>query len=329
MTTRRQIIIAMGATTLIVPLASPAQQGGGKVSRIGWLSSASASSGGAELDALRQGLNDLGYAEGKSFVIESRWADGNAAALPALASSLVRANVDVICANATQAALAAKRATTTIPIVFTRTVFPDQTGLVATLAHPGGNATGLAFFIGSEYGKQLELLREIDPRLARVAVLYNDSNRASNLAVSEIERWAAKLGVALERYGVHSRETLASAFAAIPGKHPDGLMTTADPVVASFRREIVAFSAKQRLVSIYPDSAFAEVGGLIGYGRNLADMTRRAAIYVDKILKGVKPADLPVEQPTKFELVVNMKTAKIIGAAIPQSILLRADRVIE
>ena len=280
---RRKLLIAFGASALASPLALFAQQQPVKVYRIGWLSPASSLGGAQGLDSLREGLRGLGYVEGRNLAIEARWADGNSAALPALARSLVELKVDVICADATQASLAAKQATTTIPIVFSRGAFPDQTGLVASLARPGGNITGVAF-IGPEYGKRLELLHEVSPRVARVALLYNDDNPGSILVLKETQRWAKQLGIALEPRGVHNRETFNKAVEEMAKNRPGGLMTMADPIVISYRKEIVEFAAKHRLVSIYPSREFVEVGGLMFYGMNTADMYRQAAVFIHRIL---------------------------------------------
>lgn len=318
------LVLALGV--LAAPSAQAQQLG--RIYRIGWLSPTSSSSGAPGLAALRNELHDLGYAEGRNLIIESRWAEDNLATLPALASSLVKLNVDVICADATQAALVAKQATQSIPIVFGRAAFPEQTGLVASLARPGGNITGVAF-IGPEYGKRLELLREISPRLARVALLYNDNNPGSVLALKETQRWAERLGVALEPHKVHGLGDLEKVFAAIARNRPGGLMTTADPIVISFRREIVEFASRHRILSVYPNRDFVEIGGLMFYGTSLTDMYRRAAVYIDRILKGARPAELPVEQPTIFDMTINLKAARELGITIPQSVLVRANEVIE
>jgi putative ABC transport system substrate-binding protein len=328
MNNRRKLIIALGAGALTVPLGSLAQQRSTKSYRIGWLSPTSPLSGKAELDALREGLRGLGYVEGRNLTIETRWADGNAAALPALARSLVDLKVDIICAAGTQASLVAKQATTTMPIVFGSAAFPDQTGLVASLARPGGNVTGVAF-MGPEYGKRLELLREVSPSLARVALLYNDSNPASILALKETQLWANRLGVALEPHGVHSQEDFEKVFAAIARNRPGALMTTADLLIRSRRKEIAEFVAEHRLLSVYPDGDFVEAGGLLSYGMSTLDMYRQAAVYIDRILKGARPADLAVEQPIKFKMTINLKAAKELGITIPQSLLVRADEVIQ
>jgi putative tryptophan/tyrosine transport system substrate-binding protein len=312
---------------LAAPLASEAQQAG-KVWRIGWLSPPSAATGVSELDALREGLRELNYVEGRNITIDARWADGDPARLPDLARALVELNVDIICTAGTPATLAAKQATTTIPIVFGRAAFPERTGLVASLARPGGNLTGVTF-IGPEYGKRLELLREIAPKLARVALLYNDKNPASVLAVNETQQWAKSLRVVVEPPGVHDRPTLETAFAGLRRRRPDALMTTADPLIASYRTLIVDFATGNRFISMYGDREYVKVGGLMFYGTSTTDMWRQAANYIDRILRGAKPRNLPVEQPTKFELIINMKTAKALGLTIPQSLLLRADQVIE
>jgi len=300
----------------------------GKPRRIGWLSAPTAATGAFELDALREGLRALNYVEGRNITIEARWADDDLARLPALARALVELKVDIICASGTPAALAAKEATTTIPLVFARVAFPEQTGLVASLARPGGNLTGVAF-IGPEYGKRLELLREVVPTLSRVALLYNDKNTASVLAMNETQQAAKVLRVAVDPLGVHDRPGLDAAFTAMRRRLPEALMTTADSLISSNRASIVKFAAEHRLMSMYGDRTYVQDGGLMFYGTSLSDMWRHAARYVDRILNGAKPGILPVEQPTKFELVINLKTAKSLGLTIPPAVLLRADEVIE
>ena len=280
------------------------------------------------MDALREGLRELNYVEGRNLALEARWADGDWARLPRLARELVGLDVDVICTAGTPATLAAKQATTKIPIVFGRAAFPEKTGLVASLARPGGNLTGVAF-VGPEYGKRLELLREVAPQLSRVTLLYNDKNAASVLAMELTQEWAKSLRVVLEPLGLHDRPTLETALDVMRRRRPDALMTTSDPMLSSYRALIVDFAAGQRLLSMYGDREYVKVGGLMFYGTSTAAMWRQAAIYVDRIVKGAKPADLPVEQPTKFELVINLKTAKALGLTIPQSLLQRADQVIK
>lgn len=324
-TRRRGLLIAAGAV-LLAPITAVPQQPG-RVYRIGYLSPASPSVR-APFDAFREALRGFGYVEGRNLIIEARWADGNLAALPALARSLVELKVDVICAATTPVARAAKEATSTIPIVFVALAFPDKTGIVASLARPGGNATGSAF-LGPEYGKRLELLREISPSLVRVAILYPDKNPASILAVEETRRWAKQLEIALQPYGIDRNEGLRTAFAEIARDRPGALMTTADTRIISRGKEIVAFLAENRLLSIFPNPEIVELGGLMSYGQNNVAMYAQTALFIDRILKGARPADLPVEQPTKFELVVNLKAAKALALAIPKSLLLRADRLIE
>lgn len=321
---RRRFLTAAG-----ILLARPdaiAQQAQ-RVYRIGYLGPTSPSAK-LHLDALLDGLRRLGYIEGRNLAIETRWADGNLASLPALARSLVALKVDVIYTSGTPASLAAKQATSTIPIVFGSVAFPDKTGLVASIARPGGNATGTAF-LGPEYGKRLELLREVSPRLASVALLYPDKNPASLLAVEETQRWAKRLGIALRPYGIHGSEGFETAFAAITRDRPGALMTTADPLITSHREEIVAFAVKNRLLSIFPIPEIVEAGGLMSYGQSISAMLGQTVLLIDRILKGARPADLPVEQPIKFDLVINFKAAKSLGISIPRSIVLRADRVIE
>jgi putative ABC transport system substrate-binding protein len=248
--------------------------------------------------------------------------------LPAPGRALVELNVDIICTAGTPATLAAKHATTTIPLVFARVLFPERTGLVSSLARPGGNLTGVTF-IGPEYAKRLELLSEVVPKLSRVALLYNDKNSASVMAKNETQEAANSLHVAFEPLGVHDRLTFDAAFTAMRRRRPDALMTTADSLISSNRALIVEFAAKHRVPSMYGDRAYVRDGGLMFYGTSTTEMWRHAATLVDRILRGAKPAELPVEQPTKFELVINLKTAKALGLTIPQSILQRADEVIQ
>jgi ABC-type uncharacterized transport system substrate-binding protein len=284
--------------------------------------------GASNFDALRNGLGELGYVEGRSIIFERRWADGAAARLPALATDLVRLKVDVICTAGTPASMAAKNATTTIPIVFANVAFPDQSRLVESYARPGSNVTGVAF-IGPEYGKRLELLKEALPKLRRVALIYNPENPGSVLALEETQRWAKALDVTLEAHALRGPQELEGMFDAIARSHPDALMTTADVLILSYRARIVQFAAKRRLPSMFPDKEYVVAGGLMFYGGSIPDMYRRAGIYIDRILKGAKPTNLPVEQPTKFDMIINLKTAKTLGLTIPRSFLLRADELIE
>jgi len=317
--------LVLGALTS--PLSAQAPPAG-KAYRIGWLSPASAENGRPNLDALRQGLRQLGYAEGRNITIELRWADSATERLAELAAELVRLKVDVICTAGSQATGAAKGATTTIPVVFSNVAFPDQTGLVASYARPGGNVTGVAF-VGPEYGKRLELLKEVNPKLTRVALIYNPENKGSVLALRETERWPKPLGIAVEPHEFRGPRDFQPLFAAIAKKPPHALMTTADPLIASNRAPIVEFAGKHRLVSIYPGREFVEVGGLMFYGGSIAEMYRMAAVYVDRILRGVAPRDLPVEQPIKFDMVLNAHAARTLGVTFPETLRLRADQVIE
>ena len=321
---RRSFIASMVGAVLAAPLAAKAQQAK-RMRRIGWLSPAAAADG---LGSLRTGLRELGYLEGQNITIEARWADGRSERLPELAAELVRLPVDVLCTEGTQASAAAKQATSTIPIVFANVAFPDRSGLVASYAQPGGNITGVAF-MGPEYGKRLELLKEAQPKISRVALIYNPDNPASVLALKETQRWASPLGIRLEPQEFRGPRDFERVFGAIAGKRPDALMTTADPLIASYRTRIVDFAAVQRLPSMYPSREFVDAGGLMFYGGSIPEMYRRAAVYVDRILKGASPGDLAIEQPTKFDMVINLKTAKALGITIPQSILVRADKVIE
>ncbi len=324
---RRAFITSLAVGALLASRSADAQ-GAGNLHRIGWLSPASAANGLPNLEALRAGLRKLDYVEGQTITIEARWADGHTERLPQLAAELVRFPVDILCTAGSQASAAAKQATSTIPIVFANVAFPDQSGLVISYPRPGGNITGVAF-IGPEYGKRLELLKEASPKLSRVALIYNPENTGSVLALQETRRWATALGIRLEPHQFGGPQDFDRVFRAIAGKRPDALMTTADPLIASYRTRIVEFAAKHRLLSMYPGKEFVDAGGLMFYGGSIPEMYRRAAVYVDEILKGAKPSDLPVEQPTKFDMVINLKTAKALGLRIPQSILVRADQVIQ
>jgi len=319
--------VALVLSVTLAPLPADAQRAG-NVHRIGWLSPASATDGLPNLEALRAGLRGLGYVEGQTITIAARWADGRSDRLPQLAAELVRLPVDVLCTAGSQASAAAKQATSTIPVVFANVAFPDKSGLVASYPRPGGNITGVAF-IGPEYGKRLELLKEVRPGLSRVALIYNPENTGSVLALQETQRWATDMKVRLEPHKFRGPQDFENVFGAIAGKRPDAFMTTADPLIASYRTRIVEFAAKHRLPSMYPGREFVEAGGLMFYGGSIPEMYRRAAVYVDRILKGAKPSDLPVEQPTKFDMVINLKSAKALGLTIPQSLLIRADEVIQ
>jgi putative ABC transport system substrate-binding protein len=325
--TRRRWLQTVLAALVASPRVANAQRAA-TVHRIGWLAATTAANGLVNLDALRAGLRAKGYIEGRNITIEARWADGAVERLPALAAELVRLPVHVLCTAGGQASTAAKEATSTIPIVFASVAFPDRSGLVASHRHPGGNVTGVAF-IGPEYGKRLELLKEAAPRLSRVGLIYNPNNPGSVLALEETQRWAKALAVRIEPHGFRGPDDFDAVFAAMAGKPPDALMTTADSLIVSYRARIVEFASKHRLLSVYPLKDFVDAGGLMFYGGSIPEMFRHAATYVDKILKGARPGDLPIDQPTKFDMVINLKAAKALGLSIPQSLLLRADHVIE
>jgi len=319
------------AVVLIVALALAARPADTQPARtdyrIGYLSVTSASNGRSNLDALRAGLRTLGYIDGQNITIEARWADGQIEQLPRLAAELVGLPVDILCTAGGQASGAAKRATGSVPIVFANVAFPDQIGLIASYPRPGGNITGVAF-IDPEYGKRLELLKEIHPKLARVALIYNADNPASVAAFQETQRWATTLAIRLEPHKFRRQSDFEHIFTSIARKRPDAIMTTADALLISYRARLLDFTATNRLLSMYPTREFVDGGGLMFYGSNIPAMFRQVSVYVDKILKGAKPADIPVEQPTKFDLVINLKTATALGITIPQSLLVRADEII-
>jgi len=267
--------------------------------------------------------------EGENVVFERRYAENRLERLPELAADLVRLKVDVIVAAGTLAPLAAKRTTSTIPIVMASCGDPLGTGLVASLARPGGNVTGMSLMAPDVGGKRLELLRDVLPNLTRVAVLWDSANPYTTIGFNETEVAARTLGVEVQSLEVRSPDDFDRAFEAAQQQHPDALVTVDDPLTLNHLKRIVDFTAVQRLPSVHLAREFAAAGGLVSYGTNMADVIRRAAGYVDKILKGAKPADLPIEQPTKFELVINLKTAKALGITIPPSLLARADEVIE
>ena len=323
-----RLCVALLLSVLAAPLAAQAQSAV-KVSRIGALAGATAATYTARFDAFRQGLRELGYFEGQNLAIEYRYADGNLERLPALAAELVRLDVDVIFAVSAPETAAAKRATTTIPIVFAAHGDPIGSGHVKSLARPGGNVTGMSQMLPELSAKRLEVLKEAFPRISRVAVLWNAANPTKMLDWREAQRAAPELGLALQSREVRGPNELAGAFAALTRNRPDALMTLDDPVTMTARASIVGFAAKERLPAIYALSDFVHAGGLMAYGPNRAEMYRRAGIYVGRVLKGARPADLSVEQPTRLELVVNLKTASTLGLRISESVLTRANEVIQ
>ncbi len=309
------------------PLLAKAQQAG-RVYRIGYLSSRSSDREKGYLPAFQEGLRELGYVEGKNIVIDYRWVHGKRERLPALAKELIHHKVELIVTGGGAAARAAQRASKTIPIVMAEATSPVAMGLVQSLARPGGNITGLSLRPPEVFGKMLELLKETVPNLSRVAVLWNPKGPASKLGWNAIQSPARKLGVHLHSMEVRSPDDLDKAFQAATKANADGLVNTPGAVRGS-RKRIFDLAAKSRLPAIYTSASWARHGGLMGYGASLAHLYRRAATYVDKILKGAKPADLPVEQPTKYTLVINLKTAKALGLTIPPAMLMRAHEVIK
>jgi putative ABC transport system substrate-binding protein len=324
---RRDIIAALAALGAALPLAR-AQQAA-KNPRIGLLSPFTRSATALWHQAFRQGLHDLGWIEGKNISFEYQYSEGRDDRLPDLAADLVRLKVDIIVATGSADALAAKSATTVIPIVVATVGDPVAIGLVMSLARPGGNITGLTNLSGEMAGKRLELLKEIVPKLSRVAVLWNPLHPTSKLSWKEVQLPARQLGVQLHSLEVRSSNDFDKAFDAATKARAGALAITPGPVFVTNLKRIADLAAKSRLPSIFHVMEFADSGGLLAYGPDRSDLFRRAATYVDKILKGARPGDLPIEQPTKFELVINLKTAKALGVAIPRSVLIRADRVIE
>ena len=327
MTTRRQIVLALGASAL-TPFACFAQSQPSKVARIGFLGSESASSFASRIEALRAGLRELGYAEGRNIVIEPRWAEGKNERLPELAAELVGLKVDVIVTHATPPTLAAKRATMTIPIVVATVGDAVALGIVASLARPGGNVTGSTYFQPELMAKRIELLKNAIPRISQVAVLLNPDNPVDGPILQAMEVTARSLKVGLHRFDARGPDEFDGIFAAIAKQRMDAVVVHEDPRFVVSAKRIADLAAKQRLASI-GFIELAEAGGLLAYGVNFFALYRRAAYFVDRILKGTKPADLPVEQASMFELVVNLKAAKALGIKIPNSILTRASKVIQ
>jgi putative tryptophan/tyrosine transport system substrate-binding protein len=325
---RRPIGLLVALGFFCAPLAAEAQPSA-KVPRIGLLSVLSPALGESKAESFRQGLRELGYIEGQNFLLESRWAEGHRERLADFAADLVRLQVAVIVTESTPSALAAKQATDTIPIVMTTGGDPVAAGLVASLARPGGTVTGLTMFTPELSGTRLRLLKEAFPQTLLVAVLWKAENPGLAGPLEETQAAAHALGLQLHSIEVRTPSDLDLAFEAMARTRPSALITLADGMLVDNRARIVAFAAKSRLPAIFPDRDFAEAGGLMTYGPNLSANFRRAAAFVDKILKGAKPADLPVERPMTFELVINLKTAKALGLTIPPTLLFQADEVIQ
>ena len=325
----RKIIICLLTTALlsIVPFAQAQQPK--KVPRIGFLTGQSLSSISARTEAFRQGLRELGYVEGKNILIEWRYAEGKLDRLPELAAELVRLKVDIIVTSGLGSTRPANEATNTIPIVMTQDPDPVRDGYVASLARPGGNITGLSSLSSELSGKRLELLKEVLPKASRVAVLGTSTNASTAQALRETELAAGALAVKLQYLDVRSPKDIEAAFRAATKERADAVIVLGGPMLASQRTQILDLVVKSRLPAIYQSGVNVEAGGLMSYGVSGTDLARRAATYVDKILKGRKPADLPVEQPIKFELIINLKAAKQIGLTIPPNVLARADKMIK
>ena len=324
---RREFIALVGGASLACRSRARAQQPPRRTLRLGLLEPGAPPD--PLLEAMRGRLRELGYGEGRDLVLEVRWAEGNLARFPELALELASLKVDVLHAFSTPAVIAAQNATTTIPIVFSAVGDPVRTGIVSSLARPTGNATGISLLATELAAKRLEMLKEIAPNTSRVAMLWNDTNPSMTLRARESQDAATKLGVTIQSIGVHDLIDFDSAFASIESGRIDALLTLIDPFTRQNRQRIVDFAMRRRLPAIYEAREFVESGGLISYGPSLFTIQRRVAEYIDKIFRGAKPADLPVEQPTTFELFINMKTANALGLPIPQSVMLRADEVIE
>jgi putative ABC transport system substrate-binding protein len=324
---RREFMALLGGAAAAVPMTAHAQQPAMPV--VGWLSTLSEETAVQYHVLFRRGLAEVGFVPGRNVVIEHRWANGQYDRLPAMAAELVRRPVDVIFAQAPPAALAARNATTTIPIVFTVGIDPVAAGLVASYGRPGGNATGATLISGPLGQKRLELLRELAPKAAVVAMLVNPYGPDTAPEIRDVQATAQANNLQLRLLNASTPAELDAAFAAIAAQRPDALLIGGDPFYVIQRLNIVAQVARTGLVAVYPFREFVEAGGLISYGTSIANSTRQAGIYVGRILKGAKPADLPVMQPTTFELVINLKTAQTQGIDVPPTLHARSDEVIE
>lgn len=326
----KRIAVSLVAAGLLLATAAAAEaQQPAKAYRVGFLSTSSAAD--STFDAFRQGLRELGYAEGKNVVVEARFAEGLLERLPVLAVELIRLRVDVLVAGSPAAAVAAKKASNTVPIVFAGVGDPVAAGIVGSLARPGGNITGFASGVNDPAfgGKWLELLREVIPRASHFAVLANRSNSSNSPYLKGVEAAARTLNVKLDIFDAGNPAELDRALAAIAASGAQGMIVSNDPFLWAVRTTLVSFAASKRLPAMYAFKNFVDAGGLMSYAASLEETYRKAATYVDKILKGARPADLPVQQPTHFELVVNRTTARTLGITIPLPILLRADHVID
>lgn len=327
MTMKIIVLLLVSLAVVSVHLADAQQPP--KKPLIGVLVAGSPSSMESRINAFQKRLRELGYKEGQNIVVEYHYAEGNYNRLTAIATDLVRSNANVIVTWAIPVTQVVKNATNTIPIVMAGGGNPVETGLVESLAKPGGNITGLATIQNELTGKRLELLKEAVPKISRVAFVFNPEGQVPTQGYEPLKSFAQSLKISLEPLEIRKPNEIDKAFAAIPKSRVDGLLLESDPVFNTNRQKVIALTAKNRLPAMYPERRWAEDGGMMAYGTDLIEVANRAAIFVDKILKGAKPADLPVEQPTKFELAINLKTAKQIGVTIPQSVLFRADRVIK
>ena len=325
---RRAFLGTLAGGLLAAPLAAEAQEPT-RVWRIGFLGAGVYSSGDPRVEALRRGLREVGYAEGRNLAIEFRWAEGNSNRLPALAAELAMLRIDAIVSQGTQATDAARRAATTIPIVFAVAGDPIGTGLVSSLARPGGNVTGLTDIAPEMAGKRLALLREVAPGITRIAVLWNPANPSAAPQMRDTSAVARSFALLIRSLELKDVSQLENAFATAVQDRAGAVIVLSDGALYGRRVQIAQLAAKHRLPCIAWTPEFAESGCLMAYGANVVEMHRRAAMFVDKIWRGAKPADLPIEQPTTFELVINLKTAKALGLTIPPSLLQRADQVIE
>jgi putative ABC transport system substrate-binding protein len=328
MMNRRTFLCGLTLGALAAPLASDAQPPA-KIWRIGYLGPVSASAGAGLLESFRQGLRDLGYVEGQNILIEYRWAEGRPDRFPALAAELTQLRVDAIVTYNNPGVAALQQATRTIPIVVANMGDPVGSGFVASLARPGGNITGFTGLSEELSRKWVELIREAVPKVARVAVLTVSQTPAADTQWREIERAAKTLKATPQRHQIAGPDEIKQAFASLIKSRAQGLIVLPHAVTNARRTQIVSLAAEHRLPGMYPDSQYVEAGGLMSYSANFSDLHRRAATFVDKILKGARPADLPIQQPTTFELAINLRTAKALGLTIPPSLLLRADQVID
>ncbi|MGA9949403.1 MAG: ABC transporter substrate-binding protein [Xanthobacteraceae bacterium] len=324
---RREFITVLAGVAVMLPCTALAQKPAAKIWRLGILQPGAPPE--PLVDTLRERLNELGYSEGHNIAYEYRWAEGKPQRLTELAKELVDLKVDVITALSTPAAIAAQKATQTIPIVFTGVGDPVGSGVVSSLSRPDGNITGISILATELTGKRLEILEEIVPDASPVAMFWNDTNPGMVLRAHEAQNDADKMGLNLQSLGVHDLISFDTAFAAINSGRFNALLVLVDPFTREHRQRIVDFAAQRRVPAMYESREFVDAGGLISYGPSLPALERRSADYVDMIFKGLKPSDLPVEQPTKFEMVINMKVAKALGLTLPQSVVMRADELIQ